>query len=255
MPSQRKRADLLLVERALAESRSRAQALILAGQVFSGERRVDKAGEVLAADADLRVRGRDHPFVSRGGVKLDGALTALDICVKGRVAADFGASTGGFTDCLLRRGAAKVYAIDVGYGQLHPTLRAHDRVRVMERTNARYLDATHLPERVELVVIDASFISCTKLLPAARAILCPGGAVLAMVKPQFEVGKGEVRRGVVRDDALRARAVADVLVRAEELGFVHGGQCDSTLPGPKGNREVFVYLRLGTADPDACDAG
>lgn len=241
----KKRADLLLVERSLAPTREKARALILAGVVFAGERRVDKAGDTIDETSPLEVRGLDHPYVSRGGLKLEGALDALAIDPAGLVAADFGASTGGFTDCLLSRGAARVYAIDVGYGQLHPKLRSDPRVIVMERTNARNLRPEDLPERVDLVVIDASFIGVAKLLPAARAILTPLGQVLAMVKPQFEVGRERVGKGgVVRDPELRAEAVDAVVRSAVELGFVVRGQAESKIAGPKGNRETFVQLGI-----------
>jgi 23S rRNA (cytidine1920-2'-O)/16S rRNA (cytidine1409-2'-O)-methyltransferase len=238
----KQRADVLLFERGLAESRARAQALILAGKVFSGERRIDKAGERLADEAPLEVRGPDHPYVSRGGVKLAGALDAFEADVSGAVAADFGASTGGFTDCLLQRGAARVYAIDVGYGQLHDKLRRDDRVVVMERTNARHLQETDLPEPVDLVVIDASFISLAKLLPAAVRLLRSGGEVIAMVKPQFEVGRDRTHKGVVRDPSARASAIDDVARAASELGLRERARSDSVLPGPDGNLEAFLRL-------------
>ncbi len=234
--------DLLLVERGLVESRARAQALILAGKVWSGSRRIEKAGERLASDADLVVRGPDHPFVSRGGVKLAGALDAFGLDPQGLVCADFGASTGGFTDCLLQRGAARVYAIDVGYGQLHERLRRDERVVVMERTNARYLTASELPELVELVVIDASFISLEKLLPAATRILAPRGEIVAMVKPQFEVGRENIKKGVVRDDAARLSAISNIARAAGTLGLRELMRCDSVLPGPEGNVEAFLRL-------------
>lgn len=245
MSSKRQRADVLLVERGLVETRARAQALILAGKVFSGERRVDKAGEKLALDAALEVRGPDHPFVSRGGVKLAGALDAFALDPAGLVAADFGASTGGFTDCLLQRGAARVYAIDVGYGQLHDRLRRDPRVVSMERTNARHLTRESLPEPVDLVVIDASFISALKLLPAAREVLGPAGEALVMVKPQFEVGREKLKRGVVRDGAARAEAIDEVARGAAELGLRELARCDSVLPGPEGNLEAFLRLARG----------
>ena len=242
-PPKKERVDVLLVERGLVESRARAQALVLAGKVFSGEARVDKAGQRLALDAPLEVRGRDHPYVSRGGVKLEGALDAFGHDVRGLVAADFGASTGGFTDCLLRRGAARVYAIDVGYGQLADVLRRDDRVVVMERTNARHLSGEDLPELVDLVVIDASFIGIAKLLPAAGRILRPGGEVVGMIKPQFEVGRRALSGGVVRDPEARAGAIAAVERDAVALGFTVLDRCDSPLPGPEGNVEAFVRLR------------
>jgi 23S rRNA (cytidine1920-2'-O)/16S rRNA (cytidine1409-2'-O)-methyltransferase len=241
--AEKRRADVLLLERGLAPSRERAQALILAGLVCSGTRRIDKAGEKLALDALLSVRGPDHPYVSRGGVKLAGALDAFGLDPRGVVAADFGASTGGFTDCLLQRGATRVYAIDVGRAQLHDTLRRDPRVVVMERTNARALTAESLPERVQWVVIDASFIGLDKLLPAAHAVLAPGGTLVALVKPQFEVGRERVGKGgVVRDEGVRNEAIEGVLAQARALAFELRGQADSVLEGPSGNREHFVWL-------------
>lgn len=230
--------------RGLAESRTRAQALILAGVVFRGEERVEKAGDLLSPTDELHVRREAYPYVSRGGVKLAGALDALNVDPAGCIAADFGASTGGFTDVLLRRGAARVYAIDVGYGQLHSRLTSDPRVVVMDRTNARYLDAESLSEPIDLVVIDASFISATKLLPAASLVLRPEGLVLAMVKPQFEVGREHVGKGgIVRDSALRQRAVDAVMVSAQSVGLSALGQAESELAGRDGNVEVFVLLR------------
>jgi 23S rRNA (cytidine1920-2'-O)/16S rRNA (cytidine1409-2'-O)-methyltransferase len=243
MPEKR-RADVLLVERGLAPSRERAQALILAGEVFLGaDRRVQKAGEQLAPDAPLTLRTPDHPYVSRGGVKLQGALDAFAIDPLAAVVADFGASTGGFSDCLLQRGAARVYAIDVGRGQLHERLRRDPRVVVMERINARHLKAGDLPELVDLVAIDASFIGLAKLLPAAHALLRAGGAVLALVKPQFEVGRERVGRGgVVRDQQARSDAIEEAAASAAALGFIERGRADAVLAGPAGNRECFLWL-------------
>lgn len=242
------RVDQLLVARGLAPSRERAQALVLAGRVYSGERRVEKAGDRLDEAAPLDVRGDDLPYVSRGGQKLEGALDDLGVDPTGCVAADFGASTGGFTDCLLQRGATRVYAIDVGTAQLHEKLRQDPRVVNLERTNARHLVAGSLPEIMDLVVIDASFIGLEKLLPAARALLRPGGTCLAMVKPQFEVGRERVGKGgVVRDEAARAEAIAGVVAAAGALGFVHEGTVDARLRGPKGNQEAFVRLSAPTA--------
>jgi 23S rRNA (cytidine1920-2'-O)/16S rRNA (cytidine1409-2'-O)-methyltransferase len=214
----------------------------MAGKVFVGERRVEKAGDLLAAEVVLDVRGDDLPYVSRGGVKLAGALDALGVDPRGLVVADFGASTGGFTDCVLQRGATRVYAIDVGRGQLHEKLRQDPRVVSMERTNARALSAASLPERVGLVVIDASFIGLSKLLPAAIAILAGGGEILAMVKPQFEVGPKGLKKGVVRDAELRAGAIAGVEAQAIALGLEVRGRCDSVLAGPDGNVEAFLRL-------------
>ena len=239
----RQRADVLLVERALAPSRERARALILAGKVFSGDRRIDKAGDQVALDAPLSVKGQEHPYVSRGGVKLAGALDAFALTPEGVVAADFGASTGGFTDCLLMRGAQRVYAIDVGWGQLHERMRQDPRVVVMERTNARHLEAGALPEPLDWVVIDASFIGLGKLLPAAHALLRPGGQVVALIKPQFEVGKQAVgKRGVVRDAQVRAEAIERTVREAVGLGFEARGQADCVIAGPQGNLEHFVWL-------------
>jgi 23S rRNA (cytidine1920-2'-O)/16S rRNA (cytidine1409-2'-O)-methyltransferase len=240
----RERVDVLLVTRELAPSRERARALVLAGKVFSGDRRIDKAGEQLAADAPLAVRGQEHPYVSRGGVKLAGALDAFALDPRAVVAADFGASTGGFSDCLLRRGAVRVYAIDVGYGQLHERLRQDARVISMERTNARHLQAGALPEQLDWVVIDASFIGLSKLLPAAHALLRAGGEVVALIKPQFEVGPEAIgKRGVVRDRDARQAAIVRAVQDAVELGFDALAQADCVLAGPQGNLEHFVWLR------------
>jgi 23S rRNA (cytidine1920-2'-O)/16S rRNA (cytidine1409-2'-O)-methyltransferase len=246
------RADVLLFERSLAESRERARALILAGKVYTGERRIDKAGERLLDDAPLSVRGDLHPYVSRGGLKLEGALLSFDFDPRDRVAADIGASTGGFTDCLLQRGATKVYAIDVGYGQLHNKLRSDPRVVVMERTNARHLGPDSLPERPDLVVVDASFIGLEKLLPAIVAILAPEGDVLALVKPQFEVGRDRVQAGgVVRDEAIRQDAIDQVARAAASLGLVERSRADAAIKGPKGNHEAFLWLTRTGPNMDA----
>ena len=243
----KKRADVLLVERGLTESRTRAQAMIMAGSVYSGERRVAKPGDSLAEDAPLRVVEPPR-FVSRGGDKLEGALrefSALGLDVAGKIAVDVGASTGGFTDCLLQRGAAKVYAVDVGWGQLHAKLRADARVVVMERTNARDLTRQSFGEAVDLVVVDASFIGLGKLVPAIGGLLDGGGELVALVKPQFEAGREEVTRGrgVIRDEAVRASAVAHALSDVELAGFSVLGGVDSSILGPKGNREHLVYAR------------
>jgi len=244
------RADVLLTERGLAPSRARAQALILAGKVFSGGRRVEKRGETLDQEAPLEVREPDHPYVSRGGVKLAGALDAFEYDPAGKIVADFGASTGGFTDCLLQRGATKVFAIDVGYGQLHNKLRKDDRVVVMERTNARHLKRDGFPEALDLVVIDASFIGLEKLLPAAHALLRDEGEIIALVKPQFQVGQDKVGKGgVVRDPELRRDAIDALVADAEKLSFERIAQADCVITGPKGNQETFIWLRRSTAAP------
>ena len=246
--TKRDRADRLLLAQGLAESRARAQALILAGRVYVGEQRVEKAGALLSGDAVLTVRGTSQ-FVSRGGTKLDGALTALGFEVLGVVAADIGASTGGFTDCLLQRGASQVFAIDVGHGQLAQSLREDPRVVVMDRTNARHLEADSLGKLVDVVVVDASFISLEKLLEAIVKILAPSGHLLALVKPQFEVGREQAsrHRGVIKDEALREAAIAGTLEAIRGRGFTIVGECASSLKGPKGNLEHFVLAQLSTS--------
>ncbi len=239
----KRRLDERLVEAGLAESRSRAQALIRSGRVLVDDVPVEKPGTPVAEDAALRIRGDERRYVSRGGDKLAGALADLGVDPRGLMVLDLGASTGGFTDCLLQHGARGVVAVDVGYGQLAPSLRDDPRVVVRERTNARYLEAEALPEPVDLVTIDVSFISARRLLPRL-AQLAPQATLLVLVKPQFEVGREQVGKGgVVRDDALRARAVADVAAAAVALGWEPSGQCESRLPGPKGNREIFLLLR------------
>lgn len=237
----RKRADLLLVERGLAESRTRAQALLLAGRVYSGEQRIEKSGTLLPQDIEIEVRGGER-FVSRGGHKLEGALEELGLDVQGAVAVDVGASTGGFTDCLLQRGAALVYAVDVGQGQLASRLVDDPRVVVMDRTNARHLEPEQFAEPIDLVVVDASFISLDKLMPALGRLLRPGGHLLAMVKPQFEAGREEARRhrGVIKDPAVREAAIARARDAIVAEGLRVTGECDSRVPGPKGNVERFV---------------
>ena len=239
------RADQLLVTRGLAPSRPRAQALVLAGKVYVGEARIEKAGAMLAEDAPILVRGDDHAYVSRGGVKLEGALATFGVDPTGKRCLDLGASTGGFTDCLLQRGAVSVAAVDVGYGQLAHKLRVDPRVLVLERTNARTLEPAQVGGLADLVVIDASFIGLGKLLPAVARCLAPDGELVALVKPQFEVGRAEAARGkgVVRDPEVRARAIAGVRREVEEVGLEVLGTCDSSLEGPKGNREAFVHAR------------
>jgi 23S rRNA (cytidine1920-2'-O)/16S rRNA (cytidine1409-2'-O)-methyltransferase len=243
----RVRADLLLVERGLAASRTQAQALILAGEAWLGDARVGKPGDLVPADAELRVVARSR-FVSRGGDKLDAALEELSprgVDVAGKVCLDVGASTGGFTDCLLQRGAARVIAIDVGYGQLASKLRADARVDVRERVNARHLTIEDLGHPVDLVVVDASFIGIGKLIGAIAAVLRPGGDLVALVKPQFEAGREAVSRGrgVIRDEATRAAAIADARSAIEGAGFTVLGEIDSAVRGPKGNVERFVWAR------------
>ena len=241
----RDRLDELLVARGLAETRSRAQALILAGKVFSGEKRLDKAGQRFAADIPIEVRGRDHPWVGRGGLKLAHGLDFFAVDPTDRVCLDVGASTGGFTDVLLSRGAKRVYAVDVGHGQLDWRLRNDPRVVVLERTNARHLTPDQVPEPVDLVVCDASFIGLTTVLPAPLALTAPGAILLALVKPQFEVGKGRVGKGgVVRDPALRAEACRRVSDWIAGLpGWSVLGVTESPITGPRGNVEYLLAAR------------
>jgi 23S rRNA (cytidine1920-2'-O)/16S rRNA (cytidine1409-2'-O)-methyltransferase len=239
------RADQLLVQRGLAPTRARAQAMNHAGKVNVGEQRIDKAGALVAEDSQLTLRGEDHPYVSRGGVKLAGALDAFAVDPKGKRCLDLGASTGGFTDCLLQRGAASVAAVDVGYGQLAHSLRVDARVLNLERTNARTLQAYQVGGEVDLTVVDASFIGLGKLAEAIARCTKPGGSLVALIKPQFEVGKDEASktRGVVKDPELRARAIEEAVADVRAAGFEILGTADCVLPGPKGNLEAFVHAR------------
>jgi len=235
------RADQLLVARELANSRTRAQALIMAGAVFSGERKIAKAGELLAEDAPLDVRGRDHPWVSRGGIKLDHGLTHFGFDVTGAVALDVGSSTGGFTDVLLSRGAAKVYAVDSGTNQLAWKLRQDPRVIVHEQTNARHLTSEIVREPVDIIVCDASFISLSKVLAAVLGLAKPGAKLVALVKPQFEAGRGEVGKGgVVRDEAVHARVCDEASAWVASQGWGVVGLTESPITGPEGNREFLL---------------
>lgn len=248
MAAPRQRIDLLLVELGLAESRTRAQALVMAGAVVVGETRIDKPGQLVDPALPVRLKEDAAPqrYASRGALKLEKALEVFPVSPAGLTCADLGASTGGFTDLLLQRGAARVYAVDVGYGQLHPKLRGDPRVVVRERENARALTAEALGERVDLVTGDLSFISLRLVLPAVKAILKPGGHALLLVKPQFEVGKGEVGKGgVVREDSKRLAALEAVAAAARQLGFEVLGHAESPIQGPAGNREWLLGLRLG----------
>jgi 23S rRNA (cytidine1920-2'-O)/16S rRNA (cytidine1409-2'-O)-methyltransferase len=239
------RLDQLLVTRGLAPSRARAQALVLAGEVNVAGLRVDKAGTLVAEDAAVEVRAPDHPYVSRGGVKLAGALDAFAVDATGLRCLDLGASTGGFTDCLLQRGAAQVVAVDVGYGQLAHSLRVDPRVVVMERTNARTLEPQAIGGAADLTVVDASFIGLGKLVAAIARCTREGGELVALVKPQFEVGREQAAKGkgVVRDEAVRAGAIDAAIADVCAAGFEVLAQSDSVLPGPRGNREAFVHAR------------
>jgi 23S rRNA (cytidine1920-2'-O)/16S rRNA (cytidine1409-2'-O)-methyltransferase len=235
------RADQLLVSRGLAESRTRAQALIMAGVVFSGEKKLSKAGDMLAEDAALEVRGKDHPWVSRGGIKLDHGLTHFGFDVSGAVALDVGSSTGGFTDVLLSRGAAKVYAVDVGTNQLAWKIRQDPRVVAHEQTNARNLDSGIVPEAVDIVVCDASFISLSKVLEAPLELARSGAKLVALIKPQFEAGRDEVGKGgVVRDPAVHERVCAEAKAWVESRGWSVLGVTPSPITGPEGNVEFLL---------------
>jgi 23S rRNA (cytidine1920-2'-O)/16S rRNA (cytidine1409-2'-O)-methyltransferase len=255
--ARRERIDVTLVERGLAETRARAQALLIAGRVFVDGQRVDKPGTSVRPDAAIDVRGDAIPYVSRGGLKLAGVWDALGMDVRGAIAADIGASTGGFTDMLLQKGAARVHAVDVGKGLLHERIRNDARVVVHEGINARYPLRAILGETMDVVVMDVSFISLTKMLASAAEVLAQqpssGASALAhptlvtMVKPQFELQPGDVGRGgVVRDPALRQRAVDNVIAAAAVLGLHPGAVVESPVAGPAGNREVFVAFRRGT---------
>jgi 23S rRNA (cytidine1920-2'-O)/16S rRNA (cytidine1409-2'-O)-methyltransferase len=241
--SGRIRLDQLLVERGLAPSRERARALILAGQVTIGGLASDKAGTMVDVDADLTLLTPDHPYVGRGGLKLAHALDTFHIAVSGRDALDIGASTGGFTDVLLQRGATRVVALDVGHGQLDWRLRSDARVLVIERFNARHLSLADLPSPVDIVVIDVSFISLRQILPVVPPLLRGGGDVIALVKPQFEAGRDEVRKGIIRDTGIHARVVEEVSAAARDVGLTAVGAIPSPITGAKGNVEFLLYLK------------
>jgi 23S rRNA (cytidine1920-2'-O)/16S rRNA (cytidine1409-2'-O)-methyltransferase len=240
------RADKLLVEKGLCESREKAQALILAGKVsfsLDGKNfiKVKKPGETLPESVKLHLEV-DFPYVSRGGLKLEKALEVFEINPKEMIALDIGASTGGFTHCLLLRGAKRVYALDVGKGQLHQKLREDKRVILMEEINARYLTPEMFPEKFDLITVDVSFISLKKILPVLPPLLKENGTVLALIKPQFEVGKREVKKGIVRDPRLHFKVVQDIWEFSEKIGFKPLGVCESPILGTKGNKEFFICL-------------
>lgn len=241
----KERLDVLLVEQRLAASRERAKRLIMAGQILVDEQRVDKAGTMVSAAANLRVVGEDLPYVSRGGLKLEKGMALFCVVLTDRVAADIGASTGGFTDCMLQNGAAKVYAIDVGYGQLDWKLRTDARVVNMERTNIRHVTQEMLGQPLDFASIDVAFISLEKVLPVVRRLLAADGAVIALIKPQFEAGKERVgKNGVVRDPQVHEDVIRQVLTAAETQGFIPAGLTFSPVKGPKGNIEYLLYLRM-----------
>jgi 23S rRNA (cytidine1920-2'-O)/16S rRNA (cytidine1409-2'-O)-methyltransferase len=248
----RKRADTVIAERGLTRSRAGAAEAIRAGRVLigTGGMRVSKPSELIEPDAELSVTG-DRPYVSRGGIKLANALDALELDVSGLDCLDVGASTGGFTDCLLQRGASRVIALDVAHGQLEWSLRNDPRVHVIERINARSLTPADLPFEPALGAIDVSFISLAKVLPAVAECVSPGGQILAMVKPQFELGRARVKAGVVRDAADRREALVGCAIAASGLGLAVRGFASSGLPGPKGNRETFVWAEKNGGGLDA----
>lgn len=249
----KKRVDLLLVERGLADTRQKAQALIMAGQVYTGERRCDKAGLTLEEGAPLEVRGGLR-YVSRGGLKLEKAMRVFPIILAGKTAADIGASTGGFTDCMLQNGAAKVYAVDVGYGQLAWSIRNDPRVACLERTNARYLTAEQIPEPLDFASIDVSFISLGLILPALRPLMGPEGQAAALVKPQFEAGRDKVgKKGVVRDPAVHLEVLERFLDHAAQADFSVLGLDFSPIRGPEGNIEYLGFLRAGAGESGEFD--
>jgi len=244
----RSRLDLLLVSRAMAPTREKAQAMILAGLVFVDGRRAEKAGRPTLEDARITIQGAPHPYVSRGGVKLASALDRFGLDAAGLVGLDVGASTGGFTDCLLQRGAARVYAVDVGHGQLDARLRADPRVTLRERVNARTLSEADVPELADIAVVDVSFISLRLVLPAVAGRVRRGGALVVLIKPQFEAGRREVPRGgVVRDERTKRRVVEEVVAYARGLGLEPIGVVPSPIRGARGNEEFLAGFRVGSS--------
>jgi 23S rRNA (cytidine1920-2'-O)/16S rRNA (cytidine1409-2'-O)-methyltransferase len=240
----KERLDKLLVERGFIQSRERSRALIMAGKVTVEGKVIDKPGTQVDVEAKLQLRGEDSPYVSRGGGKLEGALHVLGVEPRGMVVMDVGASTGGFTDCILQKGARKVYAVDVGYGQLAWKLQKDPRIVNLERRNIRYLKREEVQEEVDLILIDTSFISIEKFLPHLLGFLRKGGFILSLVKPQFEVGKGEVGKGgVVRDSTLHQKVIHRISRFSRELGLKVLGVTESPLLGPRGNKEFFIYLK------------
>lgn len=244
--SNKTRLDVLLVERGLQESRQKAQATIMSGLVFVNNQRVDKPGTAVAYDAQIEVRGNVLPYVSRGGLKLEKAMKSFGLTLTGMTCADIGASTGGFTDCMLQNGAVKVYAVDVGYGQLDWKLRNDPRVVCMERTNARYLTHEQIPDELDFASIDVSFISLRLILPAVNGLLREGGHVACLVKPQFEAGREKVgKKGVVRDASVHREVLENFLIHAKESGFTVLDITYSPIRGPEGNIEYLGYLEKG----------
>ena len=245
----KKRLDVAVTELGLAESRQKAQAIIMAGEVYVNGQKVDKAGAPVAEDAKIEVRGKSLRYVSRGGLKLEKAMQCWPIHLEGAVCADIGASTGGFTDCMLQNGAAKVYAVDVGYNQLDWRLRTHPQVVCMERTNARYLTKEQIPQELDFFSVDVSFISLHLILPAVRPLIRAGGQAVCLVKPQFEAGKDKVgKKGVVRDPAVHLEVLEHFLLHAAEADFAVKDITFSPIKGPEGNIEYLGYLEAGGTD-------
>ena len=243
--SNKTRLDVLLVERGLEQTRQRAQAMIMSGLVFVDGQRVDKAGTAIPNDAQVEVRGNTLRYVSRGGLKLEKAMTIFGLRLNGCICADIGASTGGFTDCMLQNGATKVYAVDVGYGQLDWKLRSDEHVVCMERTNARYLDHEQIPDELDFASIDVSFISLKLILPAVHRVLKAGGHVACLIKPQFEAGREKVgKKGVVRDPAVHEEVLADFVALAEQLPMTIRNLTFSPVKGPEGNIEFLAHLSM-----------
>ena len=246
----KERLDKLLVEKGLVKSRERAKALIMAGKVLVNGRVIDKAGSMVPSESKIEIKGESMPYVSRGGLKLETAIKRFGLDVRGFVCLDIGASTGGFTDCLLKHGASKVYAVDVGRGQLDWSLRQDERVVSIEKFNARYLTEKEIPEKVDLITIDVSFISLKKILPVARKFLKPKGKIVALIKPQFELSKKEVDRwkGVIKDPELHKKAIESVLDFSREIGLFPEKLTLSEPRGPKGNKEFLVLLSQNPED-------
>ena len=254
--SNKTRLDVLLVERGLQESRQKAQATIMSGLVFADGRRGGKPGAAVSNDAEIEIRGNTLQYVSRGGLKLEKAMASFPITLAGAVCGDIGASTGGFTDCMLQNGAAKVYAVDVGYGQLAWKLRSDERVVCLERTNARYLSREQIPEELDFASVDVSFISLKLILPPLCALMKAGGHAVALIKPQFEAGREKVgKKGVVRDPAVHREVLEQFLEHARESGFAVLGLTYSPIRGPEGNIEYLGYLEKGPWMPVEFDLG
>ena len=250
----KQRLDLLLVEQDLAESRQKAQTTIMSGLVFVNGQRADKPGTMISADAKIEVRGKTLAYVSRGGLKLEKAMQVFPITLSGKTAADIGASTGGFTDCMLQNGASKVYAVDVGYGQLDWKLRNDPRVVCLERTNARYLTREQIPDLLNFASIDVSFISLKLILPALRGLMTDQGEVACLVKPQFEAGREKVgKKGVVRDPKVHLEVLEHFLSHADEADFSVLGMTFSPIKGPEGNIEYLGYLRVNRGNTQPID--